>query len=218
MRYRFTFSVLGLLVVVLLAAVIIGNIVNSRRLHEAEQELRALRRETGHLTVEDRTKFHAIAVPMDELNTWRWRVFLPKGHRYSWHIATKEIPQNDVPKRGSASYSNEPYWERDNEVLVTATLRKTDDGNWRLAVSCTMSEGNDRLSGTSHPIRKEELAWMSEVPCTDGQVLGERGIVVRDPEGPFIFLQRRPCEKQADGKYLPSPNPMPGFMIWLQKS
>jgi hypothetical protein len=58
---------------------------------------------------------------------------------------------------------------------------------------------------------------MFEVPSTDGQVLAQRETVVRDPAGPFIFLQRRPCEKQADGSYLPSPNPMPGFMIWLQK-
>jgi hypothetical protein len=219
MKYRATYSILGLLLLVLIVAVIIGYVVNAGRLHKAEQELQVLRQETGHLTIEDRTKFHAVAVPMDEPNTWRWRIFLPKGHRYAWRIATKDIPQNTVPRKdvGTGSYTNEPYWETDNEVLVTATLRKTNEGNWRLAVDPRMGKGENKLYGHAVTIPKEELAWMFEVGSTDGQVLAEHGTVVRDPQGPFIFLQRRPCEMQSDGTFQPSPNPMPGFMIWLEK-
>jgi hypothetical protein len=217
MRYRVTYSVLGLLLLVFAVALIVGLVVNTGRLQEAEQELQVLRQETGHLTIEDRTKFHAVTVPTEEPNTWRWRIFLPKGHRYSWQIASKEIPQNTVPKGGHGSYSNGHDWENESVVLVTATLRKTDDGDWRLSITPRIGDGRNTFVGAAVTIPKEDLAWMFEVPCTDGQVLAQREMVVRDPAGPFIFLQRRPCEKQPDGNYVPSPNPMPGFMIWLQK-
>ena len=226
MRYRVTFSVLGLLLLVLVAAVIIGYAVNASRLYEAQRQLseanrqlEILRQETGQLTIKDRTKFHAVAVPVDEPNTWRWRIFLPKGHRYAWRIATKDIPPNSVPNKdvGTAGITNAPYWETDNEALVTATLRKTEAGDWRLAVIPVMGQGKHKFYGHAVTIPKEELAWMFEVGSTDGQVLAQNGSVVRDPAGPFIFLQRRPCEKQPDGTYQPSPNPMPGYMIWLEK-
>jgi hypothetical protein len=225
MKYRVTYSVLGLLLLVFAAALIVGYVVNTGRLRKAEQELQvarrelqALRQETGQLTIEDRTKFHAVTVPMDEPNTWRWRVFLPKGHRYAWRIATKDIPQNTVPSRdvGTAGITNAPYWETDNEVLVTATLRKTDEGDWRLAVLPVMGQGKHKFYGHAVTIPKEDLAWMFQVNA-DGQLLAHNGMVVRDPEGPFIFLQRRACERQPDGTDQPSPNPMPGFMIWLEK-
>jgi hypothetical protein len=218
MKYKVTFSLLGLLLLVLVVAVIIGYVVNAGRLHKAEQELRALRQETGHLTIDDHTKFHAVTVPDDDPNTWRWRIFLPKGHRYAWRIATKDIPQNSVPNKGVgiAGITNAPYWETDNEVLVTATLRKTEEGDWRLAVTPVMGQGKYQFYGCSVTIPKEELAWMFEV-STDGQVLGENGTVARDPDGPFIFVQRRPLKKQPDGTFQSSPDPMPGFMIWLEK-
>jgi hypothetical protein len=216
MRYRLTYSLLGMLLLVLVVAVIIGYVVNAGRLHKAEQELQILRQEAGHLTIEDRTKFNAVTVPVEEPNTWRWRIFLPKGHRYSWQIATKDIPQNSLPKGGYGSYSNGHDWETESEVLVTAMLRKTDEGDWRLAITPRIGDGRNTFYGAAVTIPREDLAWMFKVSA-DGQVLAENGMVVRDPEGPFIFLQRRASEVLPDGTNQPSPNPMPGFMIWLQK-
>lgn len=217
MRPRATYSIATLLIAVMVAAAVLAYVLHVRRLRDAERELHVIRQEMGHLTVEDRTKFHAISVDADEPNTWQWRVFLPKGHRYSWKIASKDIPRNGIPNPTTNSFSNEPYWETDNEALITATLRKTEEGDWRLTVRSKMGTGENRLGGASLIISEKDLAWMSEVPCTDGQVLGDHGQVVGDPQGPFIFLQRRPCERQPDGDYMPSEGPMPGFMIWLQK-
>jgi hypothetical protein len=106
MRYRITYSLATLLSVVIVAALILAYVLHIRGLPDAERELHVLRQETGRLTIDDRTKFHAVTVPVDEPNTWRWRIFLPKGHRYSWQIATKDIPPNSVPKGGHGSYSN----------------------------------------------------------------------------------------------------------------
>jgi hypothetical protein len=73
------------------------------------------------------------------------------------------------------------------------------------------------MSGASLLIAAEKLAWNTEGASTDGQVAGSAGANVHEPSGPIILLQRRPLKRQPDGTYGPSPNLMPGFMIWLKK-
>jgi len=211
-----TFTLRTALLLILAVCATIGYFVNARKLYLAEQELRMRRNEGGYLTVDDRKQLHAIAVHTDEPNTWRWRLFIPRGHRYSWNIATEDIPKNDVPKQAAVSgFSNEPYWERDNEVLITARLRRANDESWDLSVESKIGNSKDQMYGTSLRIPDEELRWMSEVSVTDGQVIGSDGVVTLDPAGPIILLQRRPGVKQPDGSYAPSSTPAPGFMIWL---
>ena len=113
--------------------------------------------------------------------------------------------------------SNEPYWETDKEVLVTAKLRRIDDEYWQLSVESRIGNTKHQMHGASLRIPNDKLRWTSEISSVDGRVIGSRGTVVRDPKGPIILLQRRPCERQPDGTYQPSPNPMPGFMVWLQE-
>jgi hypothetical protein len=186
------------------------------RLNEAERELRKLRSETGHLTIDDRSKIHVINVAVDEPNTWRWRLFVPKGQQYTWNLAAEDIPESDVPQRAAIrAGSNEPYWERDNEVLVTARLREEGD-HWRLSVESKIGDSKNQMSGGAMKIPAEKLAWNTEGASTDGQVAGSAGVEIFDPHDPIILLQRRPLALLPDGTYGPSPDPMPGFMIWLQ--
>ena len=212
---------ISLLTFLLLATVLclsISHWITSRELSSAQKELRILRDEQGHLSVEDETKFHAVAIDSDEPNTWRWRLFLPKGARYQWNIACDEIPQNSPPMHaGVVGVSNEPYWETGNIVLVTARLRPVDDGNWVLNVSSKIGDSKNQMSGTSLTIPSEKIEWMTSISSTDGRVIGSRGTEIVDPNGPIILLQRRPCEKQPDESYRPSKNTMPGFMVWLSK-
>jgi hypothetical protein len=212
------YSLRTLLVVVAMACFAIGSYVIGTRLSEAERELRTLRNETGNLTVDDRSKVHVIALDSDEQNSWRWRMFVPKGRKYSLNISAESIPKDDVPPQAQmAGYSNEPYWERENEVLVTAKLRQLDDGNWRLSVSPRIGDSKNQMAGAALQIPKEKLQWMTEVSATDGRVAGSNGVKIFKASEPIILLQRRPCERQPDGSYQPSPNPMPGFMIWLKE-
>jgi hypothetical protein len=212
------FSLLTLLVLVAIACALIGFYVMGTRLRKAERELQLLRSETGRLTIGDRSKVHVIRVPVDEPNTWRWRMFIPKGHQYSWNIAAEAIPADDVPQQaGSKAVSNEPYWERDNEVLVTARLRREEGNDWRLVVESRIGDAQYQMSGGALKIPAEKLQWNTEGASTDGRVAGSARAQVFEPKGPIILLQRRPLERQPDGTYGPSPNPMPGFMIWLMK-
>jgi hypothetical protein len=40
-------------------------------------------------------------------------------------------------------------------------------------------------------------------------------VQILEPGGPIILLKRRLLAFLPDGTYGPSPDPMPGFMIWL---
>ena len=214
MRVRYSLGTLLILVAVV--GVLVGSYLMGTRLRRAERELQALRDETGRLTIGDRTQVHVINVPVEEPNTWRWRLFIPKGQKYSWNLAAKDIPQLDVPQQaGVKAVSYEPYWERDNEVLVTATLRRQDDTEWRLSVESRIGDSKNQMSGGSLKIPAEQLAWNTEGASTDGRVAGSRGTKLYEPRRAIILLQRRPVARQPDGTYGPSPDPMPGFMIWL---
>jgi hypothetical protein len=214
--FRVQFSLLGFLVATLVVCLAISHWNTSRQLTAAQSELRQLRDELGYISIDDRSKFHAVALDTGEPNTWQWRLFIPKGAKYQWNLACQDIPQRSPPaKAGMTGVSNEPYWERDNEVLVTARLREVDHGNWTLSVSSKIGDSRSQMSGATLKIPAERIEWMQSVPSTDGQVIGSEGTDVRDPSGPIILLQRRACEKQAGGSYSPSAGPMPGFMIWL---
>jgi hypothetical protein len=217
-RAKYSLRTLFILVAVICFAV--GSYVIGRRLANAEREVRKMQREAGVLTIDDRTKVHVVAVDVDDPNTWRWRLFIPKGHKYSWNIAAEKIPKDHPPQQaGISGFSNEPYWERDNEVLVMARLRQGEDGNWRFTVDPRIGDSKDQMAGAALQIPNEKMKWMTDGrgSSTDGRVVGRRGTEAFEPEGPIILLQRRPTERQPGGSHQPSPNPMPGFMIWLNE-
>jgi hypothetical protein len=217
-KLRVRFSLLTLLLATAAICLGVSHWHTSRQLASARAALRKLRDEVGYLSIDDPTKFHAVALESEAPNTWQWRLFVPQGARYQWNIACDQIPQNSPPARaGITAISYEPYWETANEVVVTARLREADAGNWTLSVTSKIGDSKHQMSGATLTIPPDKINWMSTVSVTDGQVIGSRGTAVRDPDGPIILLQRRAGKKQPDGSYRPSDEAMPGFMIWLSK-
>ena len=215
------FTLRELLLFVTVTALVVGLVVMSRRARRAESELSNLREEVGHvlgrLNVDDPTQVYVRALDADEPNTWRWRMFVPKGHRYALKAAHSNIPGDGVPQHGMGGYSNEPYWETDNEVLVTARLRQGDDGEWHLTVDSMIANSRNQMSGISLPIPDDAMQWTREISSVNIRHLGGKGQVAVDPKGPIILLQRRPNKQMPDGSDQPSPEPMPGYVIWLEK-
>ena len=217
-KLRPRFSLLALLLSAAFICLSVSHWNTSRQLATVQLKLRQLRDEVGYLTVQDRTKFHAVALESSEPNTWQWRLFLPKGAKYKWNIACEAIPMSSPPAQaGTTATSNEPYWETDNEVFVTAKLREADDGDWTLSVTSKIGASKNQMAGATLKIPRDKIAWMSKISSTDGQVIGSNGTAVRDADAPVILLQRRACKKEPNGSYQPADEPMPGFMVWLSK-
>src|SRR5262245_6245067 len=146
-KLRPRFSLLSFLLASATICLGVSHWNTSRQLAAARLELRKLRDELGYLSIEDRTKFHAVALQSGEPNTWQWRLFLPKGTSYQWNMACEQIPQSSPPARaGITATSNEPYWETASEVLVTARLREADNGNWTLSVTSKIGDAIHQMA------------------------------------------------------------------------
>lgn len=143
-------------------------------------------------------------------------MFIPKGTKYQWNIACENIPQTTPPATaGITGISNETYWETDTNVLVTARLHENENGDWTLAISSTIGESADQMAGATLTIPAAKIQWMKTSHSTDGQIIGTNETAIRDPKGPIILLQRRPCQQQPDGSFRPATGTMPGYMIWF---
>src|SRR5688500_18999793 len=161
---RWKFSLRTLLLIVVIVCLAIPLVLQSFELRRVEAELKQLRNATGQLTVDDPTKVHVIAVEMDEPNTWRWKMFLPKGVRYTWCLGYGDIPAQGVPRPKMESTSNEQYSETQAEVLIDARLRQLDDGRWSLKVSSKIGDRIDQMNGTRLIIPDTDMRWTREVP------------------------------------------------------
>ncbi|MEX2316889.1 MAG: hypothetical protein WD669_07045 [Pirellulales bacterium] len=190
--------------------------VQSWRLWKAEIELAQLRDETGKLTVDDRSKVHVIEVESDEPNTWKWRLFVPMGARYSWNLGYDEIPPEGLPRAKMSGASNESYDEADKEVLITASLRQLESGDWILSVGSKIGNSQAQMGGASVKIPNVAMEWTRKVPSREGSVLGARGVETLNPGEPIVLLKWRSGEQKPDGLFGPSASPMPGYMIWMQ--
>jgi hypothetical protein len=214
---RWRFSLRTLLLVVVIICIAMPMAIQTIKLYRAQAELRQLRNEVGYLSVNDRSKVHVIAVDMNEPHTWRWRIFLPQGVRYSFCLGYGDIPPKGVPEPKLKHTSNEPYSDEDAEVLVTAKLRPLDDGNWSLSVSSAIGDRPYQMGGGKVTIPGKQMRDIQKVSIYDAHTLGARGAKTLDPRGPVVLLQQRIRERRPDGTYQSSAGPMPGYMIWMEK-
>jgi hypothetical protein len=205
------------LIFIALVALAIHLIVQSRQLRDAKIELRKLRDETGQLTVEDRTKVHIRQIDSPEPGTWRWRVFLPAGiaSRYGWSLAYGDIPAKGFPKPTTNAFWNGPFYETENEVLVTASLQKAGDGDWLMSVSSRIGNSKEQMGGASIVI-PDEFLKAARTGCEVADFLGSKETDLLKPGQPIVLLKWRACGTMPDGSEGVTDSPTPGYMIWMR--
>ncbi len=214
---RFRYSLRALLIVTTLATLAIYHWYAANRLRIAESAVRRLQDETGRLTIDDTTVVNAIAVDTSEANTWRWRLFLPKGHKYMWHVASEGIPFGTIPPRaGRSGVSNQRYWERDNEVLVTASLAEMADGNYSFSVTSRIGDSTDQMAGVSMDVPKQHLDWMAKSPYRQVDIAGKSAAQTFDPSQPFMLFSMRPMAILPNGDTDFDKSLTNGLAIWLE--
>ena len=212
-RWRFQFSLSTLLLFTVIVALVMASLVMYRRMKRAEEELDKVRDIAGYLKVEDENLFYAVAIQTGEPWTWRWRVFLPAGHKYSWHTESGEIPVAGMPHgNGASSYNSLPLING-TEAIVYMTLRKGLDGRWLLTLSCQATNMKDRQTVS---VSDEIVDQILTANMTEEQCLGDVKAVSCKLDQPVVFLKHRIGEKQPGGSWRTSQNPTPGIMVWLE--
>jgi len=214
---RFQYSLRAFLIVTTLATFAIYHWYTANRLRNAESAVRRLQDETGRLAIKDATLINLIAVDTSEANMWRWRLFIPKGKKYTWNVASEDIPFGKVPHQaGRTSVSNQRYWERDNEVLVTARLEELADGNYSLSVASRIGDSKDQMSGVTMDVPKEHLDWMVDSRSQQVDIAGKSSTQTFDPTMPIMLFSKRPMATSPNGEIDFDQGLTKGLAIWLE--
>ncbi len=214
---RLRFSLRAFLIATTLATFAIYHWNIADRLRRAESTVKQLRDETGRLNVEDKSVVTLIAIDTGEANVWRWRLFVPKGHKYMWHVASEGIPFGKIPDRaGRSGGSNQRYWERDNEVLVTARLTELADGNYSLSVSSRIGNSDAQMAGVSMDVPADHLAWTRKSPYQQVDIVGKSSQQTFDPSQPFMLFSKRPMAILPNGDTDFDNGLTNGLAIWLE--
>ncbi len=212
-RWRFQFSLCSLMLFVLFFALLLTSIIMYWRLSQSEQELVKLRNMAGYLKIDDESLFYAIAIETGESLTWRWRVYLPAGYKYSWHMNSGNIPANDISDNSGGSTSDGAPWIKETEATVYLSLRKDPENKWLLILTCQSTDGKSSITvSVSDDVMKQIL----NANMTEGQNIGEGKAVSCKLDKPIIFLKCRIGEKQPNGSWQSSQKPMPGILVWLE--
>ena len=184
-----------------------------RRMSNAEQEMVKLRNMAGYLKIDDENLLYAIAIETGEAWTWRWRVYLPAGYKYSWHMNWGDIPANGTSNNSGGSTSDGAPRIKGTEAIVYLTLRKDPENKWLLILTC---QSTDEKSSLTISVSDDVMKQILNANMTEGQNIGEGKAVSCKLDKPVIFLKRRIGEKQPNGSWRSSQNPVPGIMVWLE--
>jgi hypothetical protein len=212
-RSRFQFSLRTLLLFVLIVALAVTSLVMYRRMADAEKELRTLRDMAGYLTIDDEKLFYAIGLETYEPLTWRWRVHLPAGHKYSWRLESGKIPRLGLTQGSGVSTTDDFPLRNALEAIVSLSIRKNTDNKWIITSSCQSPDYRNSLSGS---IPDDVMDQVRAANMTETEEIGKGKAISCRLDKPIVFLRYRMGEKQPNGSWKSSQNPTPGVMFWLE--
>ena len=220
-RKRFQFSIRSLLFFTLIAALVTTSLLMYRRMSKAERELITLRNEAGYLKIEDEKLFQAIALDCPEPLTWKWRVFMPKGSKYSWNLASGDIPESSIPKNGFCLVSSFEQLPRTKgvEALIMVSIRKNPDPNnkrWDFTLFCRSTE-RDEKSSLATSISDELMDNILQAHCSETHAFGDLKPETSKRGETIILLKRRIGEQSSPNSWTTSTKPQSGFIIWLKE-
>ena len=194
-----------------------------RQSFEAEplrQEVRRLRQELGHLTIDDENKIYAIQVPSADSDTKRFRVYLPKNRKFVLCSRIHTIPgkKSGQARRewfatlgGSGSTSTIDSGEFTIDVYVKRSDEKPD--HWNL---------HDNISGHGGGRVGSKMPWLNDRRVwTTGADVGFDKQIERDAdEGLVLFELRQGILKEFPGGHSVTPpdesKEQPGVMMWIE--
>ncbi len=198
---RWQFSLRGLMLFVLLAAMGIALFTTGWKLLRAERELEEYRREYGILKVDNPAMLCAVARWMPEVGQWRWQVHFPPG-RYEVCYVTKGIAANGLPKPAGRFTS-----DLSGDVTISAALLKDPkNGKWVCNFVIGPASGSRGVPDTV----VNPITW-----TTDG-VLWNKEPAAVSPQTPLVLLRRRVGIKEKNGSFTIPPS-ADGLLIWIRR-
>jgi hypothetical protein len=214
------FSILSALLVLTIAALAVTVWRQNSEISPLRQEVRRLRQELGHLTIDDENKIYAIRVAAPDPDINRFRVYLPKNRKFVLCSRIHTIPGRAPGQsrkdwfaslEGSGGTSTIDSGEFTIDVHVDRPDVKSD--HWNLHHDINGRGGG--TCGSEMPWLNDRRRWTSEAEAGFDQQ------TERDAdEGLVLFELRQGDLKEFAGGYsVTSPDKtkeQPGVMLWIE--
>ncbi len=200
---QFRLGTLFLLILCLALACGYGSLLFRYRVVRSELEM--LRKEQGFLTVVDPTAVAIVEVPTNELDVWRFRVFVPTGTRVDLGIQTHNIPASGAPE---PSVKGVFLKSSPNGTLVTASIKKSIKDGYDLIL--------DLGDGSRSNVREDkDLNLWHDGGC-EWTVAGRGGTKAVKLGETIILVKKRLMEQVS-----PTSSRVPagfsrGYMFWIR--
>lgn len=179
-----------------------------------------LREEFGFLTIEDKTKIHAIAVPFEQRSmTWTYRVYLPEGNDYFAACKINDLPMaSEQPKIDfktpgtttiAGGYNSCGIGISSGEYLITIAVI-LESNKYRYALSCKASKGSSNGTGGSL-IADAEDKWPMKTHSFASQGVTQKQTIAPNAV-PLILLDGRSFGEKSKS----SNKSTEGIIAWIE--
>jgi hypothetical protein len=210
---RTRFSLRALFYLMTISVLAMGLLRSNRNLSHVRSELananlevRRWRREAGGLEIRDPKLFHAIAVPNEAEDFWKWRIWIPESTRYRVRLALNDIPENGVAKSADCT----TMFDQPGEQIIRVWLqrdRTSDVGTLRLTLEAEGQGGGGGCSAGTIPLAE----WGNQISALRG--IGEQTRHYENRTSLVLFRCRLASSPSAA-----SLNELaPGFMVWVEQ-
>jgi hypothetical protein len=199
--------------VTLIVALVASNVVSFRRLREVEPALEKLRNEVGELTVSDTGLVHVIAIPSYEDSTYRWRLHLPRGRKYTLHAVAGKIPEQGLPDGGSRdTLVSQPYDPAVGgaQSLQTVAVNRDQRGRWRLII-------DNGVQNITVLLPDSLKTWLEESNGRTWSLAGREKTASMPKGEPLYLLRLRKTKELPGGAVTVDMQPTDGILVWIEE-
>lgn len=194
MKLPFRFSLLGLFAVVTIVALAVSLYLAQSRLAVAQAEVQQLRRETGHLTIDDPQQVHVIAVPTTDAMHWRWRIYLPGGHDFGVYAHRGKFDKRGFPVRGVLASQSRMGGQSDpnlaREIILDVALDKTNEGNASLRIRENGNGGERKGVRNRYCQKWRKGSNRFLTPFLPSMASGESSDLIRPADDVYCWLEQ----------------------------
>jgi hypothetical protein len=170
------------------------------------KEVRALRNEVGKLSIDDRSKIHAMLVHTDEELTWKWRIWIPEGKQVAMHLQWGNVPRTGVPQRPTSTSTFGP-----GEGTLTLKVRRDVKGeNWIANLGTTFGGS----VGVDIPPDQRFFLWDQWTGAGDG--VGA-SVAFEPDQKTIVLIRNRVAQVNNSSLINKIDGPTAGFIIWMDQ-
>lgn len=195
----------------------------NREVAPLRAEVRQLRQELGHLSIDDPAKIYAIQVDSPDGALGRFRVHLPENRAFQIHLGLHEVAGrkpgqtrqqwlDDVGLKSSGSTGSVRSGEFTIDVEVRPDAGAAKDDQWVLSYNINNAGGGS--VGTAIPWLEDRRAW-----SISGEAPRGRQVELPAEDGVVLFELRQAKVTERDGGYsTTSPDAAadaPGLIVYI---